>query len=139
MDCPPWLLQESGYALALQKRLILFRELDVEISGLQGDLEYIAFDPSNPTPAIQHANEVINSLITDLRGISVHTTLEVAQTAQPSSPDAPKLEEVLEKASKDEISVVHDSIKDVLFAALQERDWKRFDEFLPRHPAPCAP
>ena len=30
--CPPWLLQESGYALALQRRLILFRELGVEIS-----------------------------------------------------------------------------------------------------------
>src|SRR5438093_170554 len=43
---PPWLLQESGYALALKKDLIIFREVGVQIATLQGDLEYIEFDVS---------------------------------------------------------------------------------------------
>src|SRR5260221_444163 len=60
---PPWVLQESGYALNAKKPLILFRENDVEIPGLHGDLEYISFDPQNPTPALLRASEMINDLM----------------------------------------------------------------------------
>src|SRR5471030_2933830 len=34
-SAPPWVLQESGYALAQKKKLILLREVGVEIPGLQ--------------------------------------------------------------------------------------------------------
>jgi hypothetical protein len=38
---PPWVLQESGYALKADKPVVLFREVGVDIGALQGDLEYI--------------------------------------------------------------------------------------------------
>jgi len=44
---PPWVIQESGYALkaiAAKQKMILFREKGVELPSLQGDLEYIEFD-----------------------------------------------------------------------------------------------
>ena len=44
-SAPPWVLQESGYALARERKVILLREIGVEIPGLQGDLEYIPFNP----------------------------------------------------------------------------------------------
>lgn len=81
---PPWVLQESGYALKGNKALILFRETDVEIPGLQGDLEYIPFDPRNPTRALQRANEMITGLIAKAGGIRVETVVqaEVMQTKE---------------------------------------------------------
>jgi hypothetical protein len=56
--------------------LILFRETDVEIPGLQGDLEYIPFDPRNPTRALQRANEMITGLIAKAGGIRVETVVQ---------------------------------------------------------------
>ena len=128
--CPPWLLQELGYALALGKRLVLFRELSVEIAGLQGDLEYIDFDPSNPTSAIHHANEMINSVIAALRGISVNTSIEAVQAPPaPSQTESPMVDK-LEKQSEREGSENTDTLKEWLVKALLEKDWKQFDELL---------
>src|SRR5580704_3091042 len=45
---PPWVLQESGYALRGNRKLILLKETGVELSGLQGDLEYVPFETSDP-------------------------------------------------------------------------------------------
>ena len=75
-SAPPWVLQESGYALKGNKALVLFRETDVEIPGLQGDLEYISFDPRNPTAALQRANEMITGLIAKAGGIKVETVVQ---------------------------------------------------------------
>src|SRR5437879_1154961 len=47
-SAPAWVLQESGYALRGKKDLILLKQPNVEVFGLQGDLEYIQFDPQNP-------------------------------------------------------------------------------------------
>src|SRR6266851_3771308 len=74
-SAPPWVLQESGYALKGNKALVLFREMDVEIPGLQGDLEYIPFDPRNPTLALQRASEMINGLIAKAGGNRVEPKL----------------------------------------------------------------
>lgn len=62
-SAPPWVLQESGYALRAGKPLILFREADVDIGGLQGDLEYIPYDPERPDAALARAHEMVNGLI----------------------------------------------------------------------------
>jgi hypothetical protein len=75
-SAPPWVLQESGYALKGDKALILFRETDVEIQGLQGDLEYIPYDPQNPTPALQRASEMVSGLIAKAGSIRVETIVE---------------------------------------------------------------
>lgn len=130
--CPPWLLQESGYALALGKRLILFRELAVEIPGLQGDLEYIDFDPSNPTAALQHANEMINSLIAELRGISVTTAVEAVQSLPASSPEigSSKESSPSEQPPEEKTSVTGNPIKDMLVTAITKKEWSRVDELL---------
>lgn len=83
-SAPPWVLQESGYALKGNKALVLFRETGVEIPGLQGDLEYIPFDPRNPTQALHRANEMITGLIAKAGGIKVETVVqaEVVQTTE---------------------------------------------------------
>ncbi|PYT54336.1 MAG: hypothetical protein DMG43_06550 [Acidobacteria bacterium] len=75
-SAPPWVLQESGYALKGNKALILFREADVEIPALQGDLEYIPYDPRNPAFAFQRANEMITGLIAKAGSISVETVVQ---------------------------------------------------------------
>jgi len=56
---PPWLFQESGYALKAGKKLMLFRETGVELPGLQGDLEYIPYDPASPDSAWARAIEML--------------------------------------------------------------------------------
>jgi hypothetical protein len=38
---PPWVHQESGFALAHNKKLIIYREEGVEAPALYGDVEYI--------------------------------------------------------------------------------------------------
>jgi Flp pilus assembly protein TadD len=73
---PPWVLQESGYALKGNKPLILFREIGVDFPGLQGDLEYILFDPQNPSPALQRATEMITAIIAKAGSIKVETVVQ---------------------------------------------------------------
>ncbi len=97
-SAPPWVLQESGYALRGNKALILFREIGVEIPGLQGDLEYIPYDPQNPAPALQRASEMISTLIAKTASISVETVVraeigEARETAgAPAKVAAPEAE-----------------------------------------------
>jgi hypothetical protein len=79
-SAPPWVLQESGYALKANKALVLFRETDVEIPGLQGDLEYIPFDARNPAPAFQRASEMISALIAQRASIKVETIVQSEAT-----------------------------------------------------------
>jgi hypothetical protein len=80
---PPWVIQESGYALKAiaakqkmaiaAKQKILFREKGVELPSLQGDLEYIEFDAKNFAPAFQKANEMINGLLQEASGTVIET------------------------------------------------------------------
>ncbi len=46
---PPWLFQESGYALKGGKKTILLYETGVEMPLLQGDLEYFPTLRSSPS------------------------------------------------------------------------------------------
>jgi hypothetical protein len=60
---PPWVLQETGYALKAGKRIILFIEPGVDFGGLQSDLEYIPYEAQNPSTAITRAIDMMNRLI----------------------------------------------------------------------------
>jgi hypothetical protein len=65
---PPWVVQESGYALKAilaKKKMILFRERGVELPSLQGDLEYIEFGTDDFLAALQKASEMINGLLSE--------------------------------------------------------------------------
>jgi len=126
-SAPPWVLQESGYALKGNKPLILFRETDVEIPGLQGDLEYIPYDPQNPTPALQRASEMVSGLIAKVGNIKVETLVESDSieikgdeaTAPPKPPDS--------EPAQDETATGEDSFMMrvfVLLKAVESRVWE---------------
>ena len=38
--------------------MILLKEIGVEVPGLQGDLEYVSFDPNNPTLVFSKLSEM---------------------------------------------------------------------------------
>jgi tetratricopeptide (TPR) repeat protein len=126
-SAPPWILQESGYALKGNKPLILFRENDVEIPGLQGDLEYIPYDPQNPTPALQRASEMVSGLIAKVGNIRVETIVESdpieikgdEATAPPKLPES--------KPAQDETAVGEDEFMLRVFSllkAVESREWE---------------
>jgi len=72
-SAPPWVLQESGYAIGGRKKLILLREKGVDIPGLQGDLEYVPFDSDNPSAVFSKLSEMINDLLAKAAGREVRT------------------------------------------------------------------
>jgi tetratricopeptide (TPR) repeat protein len=74
-SAPAWVLQESGYALRGGKQLILLREPEVEVFGLQGDLEYISFDPEKPAEVFPKLSGMINGLLAKAAGTEVSVTL----------------------------------------------------------------
>ena len=73
---PPWVLQESGYALRGERKIILLKEIDVEISGLQGDLEYVPFDSRDLSTAISKLNDMVLGLLADASGTTVRLVVE---------------------------------------------------------------
>ena len=89
-SAPAWVLQESGYALHGQKDLILLREPDVEVFGLQGDLEYIPFDPRNPSDVFSTLSQMIHGLLAKAAGTTVRITVEQGQkpAQEPAEPIA---------------------------------------------------
>ena len=81
---PSWVMQESGYALKGGRKLVLFRESGVEVPGLQGDLEYITYDPTKPADAFQRASEMINNLIAGATGTKVEVVVRAEDKGPPS-------------------------------------------------------
>lgn len=67
----------AGVRLWLQRlgptKLILLREPDVEIPGLQGDLEYVPFLPESPADVFSKLSEMIHGLLAQASGIKVRT------------------------------------------------------------------
>jgi tetratricopeptide (TPR) repeat protein len=78
-SAPAWVLQESGYALRADKDLILLLENGVVLSGLQGDQEYVPFDPSNPGAVFPKLSEMIHGLLAKAAGTTVSVTLTERQ------------------------------------------------------------
>jgi len=83
-----WVIQESGFALGLNKPLILFVEKGVDkFPGLQGDLEYIPFDRED----IGVLGLKINQMVRDIKKDSVGRTTEIS-SGESTSPEDCKLE-----------------------------------------------
>ena len=78
---PDWVLQESGYAIKGGRKLILLKEVGVELSGLHGDLEYVPFDNSEPAAVFSKLSEMINGLLAEAAGTTVSMTV-TQQTEQ---------------------------------------------------------
>lgn len=115
---PSWVMQESGYALKGGRKLVLFRESGVEVPGLQGDLEYITYDPSKPAEAFQRANEMINSLIAGATGTKVEVVVRAEDKGPLVSYPSPEIEAPTEKPE----TLGRKFAKRL--AAVRKRDWE---------------
>jgi hypothetical protein len=145
-SAPPWVLQESGYAIKANKHLILFVEIGVDIGELQGDQEYIPFDPARPDSAFAKAHEMLSDLIArnaQLITEVVTTRSEIEAGAARSEPAIPVVDQgreapqVAELAQEEEPGFLK-SWTD-LWAAIEDRDIraaeKVFEEGLRAIPA----
>lgn len=80
---PSWVLQESGYALGLGKKLVFFVEPGVELPQLQGDLEYVSYDANKPQEAFKRTNEIVHTIVATNLAIEVRPTLRQEAQAPP--------------------------------------------------------
>lgn len=85
---PSWIIQESGFALALNRKVILFLEPDLDFPLLQGDLEYIPYIYTAPADAFRRSTEMINKLIAAHVAISVETVVREEGDGQEKSVEA---------------------------------------------------
>jgi tetratricopeptide (TPR) repeat protein len=127
-SAPAWVLQESGYAISARKKLILLREDDVDIPGLQGDLEYIPFDPRNPSAIFSKLSEMINDLLAKAAGreIKMEITERPEQAEAKREPPESKQDEKLsgtEEQAPDMIAHFLDMRR-----AADQRDYSAMDD-----------
>lgn len=98
----------------------------MEIPGLQGDLEYIPFDPRNPTPALQRASEMISGLIAKAGGIKVETVVQ-AEAIEPKESEATVPPAAAENDhARAEAATEEDDFRTyaaALWRAIELRDW----------------
>ena len=87
---PAWVLQESGYALGSDKKLILLREEGVDIPGLQGDLEYVPFNSGNPSAIFSKLSEMINDLLAKATGREIKTEITERPEQVEAKPEPPE-------------------------------------------------
>jgi tetratricopeptide (TPR) repeat protein len=80
---PLWLLQEAGYALAKEKKLVFYIESGVELPQLAGDHEYIEYDSERQPQAFKRTSEMFSKLISNQLSLVLDTTL--VQESQASS------------------------------------------------------
>lgn len=111
---PGWVIQESGFALALERKVILFVEPNLDFPALQGDLEYVPYDYLHPEDAVRRVSQMISKLIAEQAGIRVATvvenesegqekekkispTTESKETTKESQPSQPGLAEIYDR------------------------------------------
>jgi tetratricopeptide (TPR) repeat protein len=101
---PPWVLQESGYALAKNKKLILLRESGVETPGLHGDLEYIPFGLDDESQVFSKLSEMINALLAEMSGRRIELSVRDEKSEQPTAdePSVP-VEKAESEAPRDKV------------------------------------
>jgi hypothetical protein len=124
---PPWVIQESGYALkaiTAKRKMILFREKGVELPSLQGDLEYIEFDAKNFAPAFQKASEMINGLLQEASGTVIETIVRSNPPAV--EVDAEKSPSQLEEPAKQPTGLGHYFLE--MREAIDVTEWKRANQ-----------
>lgn len=127
-SAPAWVLQESGYALGHKKSLILLRELGVENFGLQGDLEYIPFDPKNPAEVYPKLSEMINDLLAKSAGKEVKVTVAERPEEKEALPAKPVSGRTIEKPQ--EVAEKSDIVEHyiAMIEAAERQDFKALDE-----------
>ena len=133
---PPWVLQESGYALRGGKDLILLREANVEEFGMQGDLEYIPFTAELPTSVFAKLSEMINGLLAKASGTTIDIVVESRATEAQTVPEPAAIvrdEAELAKRTEAKRSVLDEAI-DMLGAG----NSKDFQGMLRYYQAACA-
>jgi tetratricopeptide (TPR) repeat protein len=79
---PGWIVQESGFALALQRKVILFVEPHLDFPALQGDLEYVPYNYLDPSDAFGKSTQMINKFIAQQAGIRVETVVREESEGQ---------------------------------------------------------
>lgn len=127
---PPWVLQESGYALQKMgiKRLILLREAGVEAFGLQGDLEYIPFAVERPSDIFSKLSEMIHGLLAEVSGTQVEVVVTQRQEEERTAPE-PNLPQPKTEAPKDdteEPSMIDHYLE--MSKAMKSRDFRALGE-----------
>ncbi|MCU1307887.1 MAG: hypothetical protein JWN45_2582 [Acidobacteriaceae bacterium] len=100
-SAPAWVLQELGYAVKSNKQIILLIESGIETFGLQGDLEYIVFDPSNFTSTLTKLNQMISDIVAKASGTEVKITVSQIAPEQPVGNDL-KVEETSSQSAQTE-------------------------------------
>lgn len=63
--------------------MILLREKDVDIPGLQGDLEYIPFVPEDESQVFSKLSEMINTLLAEAAGRHIDVSVQEKQAEPP--------------------------------------------------------
>ena len=85
-----WIIQESGYALAMGMKLLFLIENGVHVnSGLQGDLEFVNFSRDNPSACSKKINQIIGDIIVE----SVDT-MSMQTSASPAEIKKDEIDEV---------------------------------------------
>lgn len=120
-SAPAWVLQESGYALRGGKDLILLKEPGVEVFGLQGDLEYVTFDPTNPAAVYPKLNEMIHRLLAKAAGTEVRLTISERKDEAKVAIESPPAE--VSRASTENETGERDNLQ--LFFNMSEAAKKR--------------
>ena len=121
---PPWLFQESGYALKAGKKLLLIREANVELPALQGDLEYIDYNPEQPQIAWKKAHQVLTQLIAQNVGLAVEHLVSGPEP-KTTEQDLTESAEVLLSEPSDQAAI--DKCFDDLLAAAERKDFDAAD------------
>lgn len=77
-----WIIQESGYALAKNMRLLFLVEKGVHVdAGLQGDTEFVEFKRENPSGCFKKINEILGSLsVESMDSMSIPTSASTPET-----------------------------------------------------------
>jgi hypothetical protein len=126
---PPWLFQESGYALKAGKKLLLIREAGVELPALQGDLEYIVYDPAQPQLAWRNAHQVLTQLIAQNVGITVNQLVsgpEPQTTGQEQAAESAAEGAAVELLSQSKKGVIERCFED-FHTAVEAKDFEDAD------------
>ena len=136
---PLWLLQEAGYALAKEKKMIFFVETGVEVPQLAGDHEYIRYDSQDPSESYTRAGQMLGAIISKELSLILDTSLvqegqasaapdpfEPSPTASIDKPDQPGgLEEFIKRMFE---SLDSGSLQDLKRAEADGLDYVRRHE-----------
>jgi tetratricopeptide (TPR) repeat protein len=116
-----WVIQESGFALGRNKKLILLKENGVcELPKLQGNLEYIPFDRNH----LEDSFLKISQMISDIKAKAIGGVTEKSSEGL-SKAEETKTEEHKEQP-KEEVKNKRDELfRKVYLALLRDKDYKK--------------